>query len=243
MGQDKKRTVTIVEYKTKTTDVDEHIDLINTLGDMVDQKEEAKKEKFIETMPTMIQTHLITCKDWAAVKDTAKSLKHIILKCDPPTPTMPMMATGATVLGLYSHIAHSVDKEEGEIPQLFRPVQDLIDSTQQNTLLSMEENVLLFADDADTHCDFSITDYILDSENANDIYTDIVPKYPAIHSQRKHTYRDTFGDAHTQRRTEESHTKRNGQTAVFMYYPQRTDWLQLTGCLSEMRKSKFIPSL
>ena len=28
-----------------------------------------------------------------------------------------MMATGAIVLGLYSHIAHSVDKEEGEIPQ------------------------------------------------------------------------------------------------------------------------------
>ena len=33
---------------------------------------------------------------------------------------MPMMATGATVLGLYSHIAHSVDKEEGDIPQPFR---------------------------------------------------------------------------------------------------------------------------
>ena len=31
-----------------------------------------------------------------------------------------MMATGATVLGLYSHIAHLVDKEEGEIPQLFK---------------------------------------------------------------------------------------------------------------------------
>ena len=56
---------------------------------MVDQKEEAKKEKFIETMPTMIQTHLITCKDWATVKDTAKSLEHIIMKCDPPTPAMP----------------------------------------------------------------------------------------------------------------------------------------------------------
>ena len=41
---------------------------------MVDQKEEAKKEKFIETIPTMIQTHLITCKDWATVKDTAKTL-------------------------------------------------------------------------------------------------------------------------------------------------------------------------
>ena len=81
MGQDKKRTVTIVEHiilDPKNTDVDEHIDLINTLGDMVDQKEEAKMEKFIETMPTMIQTHLIICKDWAKVKDTAKSLKHII---------------------------------------------------------------------------------------------------------------------------------------------------------------------
>ena len=110
----------ILSFNPKTTDVDEHIDLINTLGDMVDQKEEAKKEKFIETMPTMIQTHLIMCKDWAAVKDTAKSLKHIILKCDPPTPAMPMMATGATVPGLYSHIAHSVDKDEAEIPQPFK---------------------------------------------------------------------------------------------------------------------------
>ena len=105
----------ILSFNPKTTDVDEHIDLINTLGDMVDQKEEAKKEKFIETMPTMIQTHLITCKDWATVKGTAKSLEHIIMKCDPPTLAMPMMATGATVPGLYSHIAHSVDKQEGEI--------------------------------------------------------------------------------------------------------------------------------
>ena len=110
----------ILSFNPKNTDVDEHIDLINTLGDMVDQKEEAKMEKFIETMPMIIQTHLITCKDWATVKDTAKSLKHIILKCDPPTLAMPMMATGATVLGLYSHIAHSVDKEEGEIPQPFK---------------------------------------------------------------------------------------------------------------------------
>ena len=110
----------ILSFNPKTTDVDEHIDLINTLGDMVDQKEEAKKEKFIETMPTMIQTHLITCKDWDTVKDTAKSLEHIIMKCDPPTLAMPTMATGATVLGLYSHIAHSVDKEEGDIPQPFK---------------------------------------------------------------------------------------------------------------------------
>ena len=30
------------------------------------------------------------------------------------------MATGTTVPGLYSHIAHSVDKEEGKIPPLFK---------------------------------------------------------------------------------------------------------------------------
>ena len=110
----------ILSFNPKTTDVDEHIDLVNTLGDMVDQKEEAKMEKLIETMPTMIQTHLITCKDWDTVKDTAKSLEHIIMKCNPPTPAMPTMATGATVPRLYSHIAHSVDKEEGDIPQLFK---------------------------------------------------------------------------------------------------------------------------
>ena len=34
----------ILSFDPKNTDVDEHIDLINTLGDMVDQKEEAKKE-------------------------------------------------------------------------------------------------------------------------------------------------------------------------------------------------------
>ena len=110
----------ILSFDPKNTDVDEHIDLINGLGDMVDQKEEAKKEKFIATMLMMIQTHLIICKDWADIKDKAKSLKHIIKKCDPPTPAMPLMATGATVPRLYSHIAHSVDKEEGEIPQPFK---------------------------------------------------------------------------------------------------------------------------
>ena len=35
----------ILSFDPKNTDIDEHIDLINTLGDMVDQKEEAKKEK------------------------------------------------------------------------------------------------------------------------------------------------------------------------------------------------------
>ena len=109
-----------MSFDPKNTDEDEHIDLINTLGDMVDQKEEAKMEKFIETMPTMIQTHLIICKDWAETKDKAKSLEHIIRKCDPPTSAMPLVTTGATVSGLYSHIAHSVDKDETEILSPFK---------------------------------------------------------------------------------------------------------------------------
>ena len=37
----------ILSFDPKNTDIDEHIDLINTLGDMVDQKEETKKGKFI----------------------------------------------------------------------------------------------------------------------------------------------------------------------------------------------------
>ena len=120
MKREQLQSWNILSFNPKTTDVDEHIDLINTLGDTVDQKEEAKKEMFIETMPTMIQTHLIMCKDRDMVKDTAKYLEHIIMKCDPPTSAMPMMATGATVPGLYSQIAHSVDKEEGDIPQPFK---------------------------------------------------------------------------------------------------------------------------
>ena len=87
---------------------------------MVDQTEKAKMEKFIETMPTMIQTYLIICKHWEKTKDKAKSLEHIICKCDPPTPALPLVATGATVPGLYSHIAHSVDKDEAEISPPFK---------------------------------------------------------------------------------------------------------------------------
>ena len=33
---------------------------------------------------------------------------------------MPLITTGATVPGLYSHITHSVDKEEGEILPPFK---------------------------------------------------------------------------------------------------------------------------
>ena len=75
-------------------------------------------------------------------------------------------------------------------------IQDLTDNTQQNNLHSMEERVSSFTDDTDTHWDYSISDHT--SENVNETHTDFTPKYPTIHSKRKHVYRDTFGDAHIQ---------------------------------------------
>ena len=72
------------------------------------------------------------------------------------------------------------------------------DSTQQNYLHSIEENASSFSDDADTLCDFSIVDHNLDTEKTNDTYMHFVPKHPGIHSQRKHAYRNTFGDSHIQ---------------------------------------------
>ena len=54
---------------------------------------------------------------------------------------------------------------------IMQNIQDLTDSTQQNNLHSMEEHTL-------------------------SSHTDFTPKYPTFHSQRKHVYRDTFGNAH-----------------------------------------------
>ena len=77
-------------------------------------------------------------------------------------------------------------------------IQDLTDNTQQNNLHSMEERASSFTDDTDTHCDYSISDHTSDIENVNETHTDFALKYPTIYSQRKHVYRDIFGDAHIQ---------------------------------------------
>ena len=84
----------------------------------------------------------------------------------------------------YQHITQNID--------------DLSDTTQQNELYLSEESTLLFTDDTDMHCDYGISTHTPDTENVNDTHTNFAPKYPAIHSQQKHTYRDTFGDAHIQ---------------------------------------------
>ena len=71
-------------------------------------------------MSTIIQMPLITEEDWPMTTKKAKELQHIIRKCNPPAAALPTLAKGTTVPGLYSHIAHSNDKDEAEIPQPFK---------------------------------------------------------------------------------------------------------------------------
>ena len=110
----------ILTFDPQKTDVEEHIDLINTLGDMLGQTAKSKMENFVDTMPTIIQTHLITCENWAKTTKKAKELEHIIRKCDPLAAEMPTLTQGAAAPGLYSHIAHLNDKKETDIPQTFK---------------------------------------------------------------------------------------------------------------------------
>ena len=71
--------------------------MINTLGDMIGQTDESKMEKLIDTMPTIIQIHFITCKTWAKTTKKAKELEHIIRKCDLPAAALPNLTKGTAV--------------------------------------------------------------------------------------------------------------------------------------------------
>ena len=66
----------ILIFDPQKTDVDEHIDLINTLADMLGQMAKLMMEKFIDTMPTIIQTHLITCKTQAKTTKKVRVRAH-----------------------------------------------------------------------------------------------------------------------------------------------------------------------
>ena len=118
--RDQLQSWNILTFDPQKTAVDEHIDLINTLGDMLGQTAESKMERFVDTMATIIQTHLITCKTWDKTIKKAKELAHIIRKCDPPAAALPNLTQGIAVPSLYSHTAHSNDKEETDIPQPFK---------------------------------------------------------------------------------------------------------------------------
>ena len=121
--RDQLQSWNILTFDPQKTDVDKYINLVNTLGDMLGQKDVAKMEKFIDTMPTIKQTHLVTCENWDKTTQKVKELEHIIRKCDPPAAALPTLTQGAAVPGLYSHIAQSEDKEEKEIPQPFKGVK------------------------------------------------------------------------------------------------------------------------
>ena len=67
-----------LSFDPQKTDIDEQIDLVLTLGNMLKQDEQAKMNKFIETMPRIMQTHLIIAPNWEEVTKKAKNLEHII---------------------------------------------------------------------------------------------------------------------------------------------------------------------
>ena len=69
-----------LSFDPQKTDIDKQIDLVGTLGNMLQQDKQAKMETFIEAMPTIIQTHLIIEPNWAGVMKKAKNLEHIIQK-------------------------------------------------------------------------------------------------------------------------------------------------------------------
>ena len=71
-------------------------------------------------MSTIIQIHLITFGNLEKTTRKAKELEHIIRKCDPLAAALPTLTQGTGVPGLYSHITHSNDKEETDIPQPFK---------------------------------------------------------------------------------------------------------------------------
>ena len=87
---------------------------------MLQQDKQAKMEKFTETMPNIIQTHLIMEPNWAQVTKKAKNLEHIIQECDPPAISPPILQGACTVPGLYSHIAQSQDQDSENIPKPFK---------------------------------------------------------------------------------------------------------------------------
>ena len=118
--RDQLQSWNILTFDPQKTNVDKHINLINTLGNMLGQTAKSKMEKFVDTMPTIIQTHLITCKNWEKTTKKAKKLEHIIRKCDPLAVALPNLTQGTAVPGLYSHITHLDDKEETDIPQPFK---------------------------------------------------------------------------------------------------------------------------
>ena len=108
-----------LSFDPQKTDIDKQIDLVAALGNMLQQDEQVKMEKFIETTPIM-QTHLIIEPNWAGVTKKVKNLEHIIQKCNPPAISSLILQGAGAVPGLYSHIAQSQDQDLDNIPEPFK---------------------------------------------------------------------------------------------------------------------------
>ena len=67
-----------MSFNPQKTDINEHIDLVATSVNMLKKDKHAKMEKFMKTMPTIIQTHLIIEPNWEEVTKKVKNLEHII---------------------------------------------------------------------------------------------------------------------------------------------------------------------
>ena len=107
-------------FDPEKTNIDEQIYLVATLSNMLQQDEQAKMKKIIETMSTIIQTHLIIEPNWAGITKKANNLEHIIRKCD-PLAIAPLILQGAiAVPSLYSYIVQSQDQDSDNIPKPFK---------------------------------------------------------------------------------------------------------------------------
>ena len=83
---------------------------------MFKQGEQAKMDKFIETIPTIIQTHLIIAPNCEEVTKKAKNVEHIICQCEPPAIAPPISQGAEAIPSLYSHIEQSQDQDSASIP-------------------------------------------------------------------------------------------------------------------------------
>ena len=86
---------------------------------------------------------------------------------------------------------------------------NLDDSTQQNTLYTMEEDASIFTSDTTTPCDYNITKGVQNSDTISEGKSKIISPM-GIHSQGKHKYRNVFGNSNIQ-----YHDFKNGDALTF----------------------------
>ena len=76
-------------------------------------------------------------------------------------------------------------------------INNLDDSTQQNTLYTMEEGASIFTSNTTTPCDHNIIKGVQNSNTISEGKSKNISPM-GIHSQSKHKYRNVFGDSNIQ---------------------------------------------